>query len=88
MELEIKVMDQFVNEEGSDQERACWRKIRSAMCEANSNAVLGEVTAETKQRDCKDCKWFSGINTMTGLGSEWPCESCRVDRWEDKNSED
>jgi len=54
----------------------------------SSHAVLGEVTAETKQRDCKDCKWFDGINTMTGLGFEWPCVSCRVDRWEDKNSED
>ena len=42
MELEMRVMDQFVNEEGSDQERMCWRKIRSAICEANSNAVLYE----------------------------------------------
>jgi len=31
MELEMRVMDQFVNEEGSDQERMCWRKIRSAL---------------------------------------------------------
>ncbi len=45
MELEMRVMDQFVNEEGSDQERMCWRKIRSAICEANSNTVLGEVEA-------------------------------------------
>lgn len=57
-------------------------------CPIADYAVLGEVTADTKLRDCKDCKWFSGINTMTGLGSSWPCESCRVDRWEDKNSED
>jgi hypothetical protein len=43
MELEMRVMDQFVNEEGSDQERMCWRKIRSAICEANSNTVLADV---------------------------------------------
>jgi len=63
-------------------------KYEKHECPIAFHAVLGEVIADTKQRDCKDCKWFSGINTMTGLGSEWPCGSCRVDRWEDKNSED
>lgn len=56
MELEMRVMDQFVNEEGSDQERLCWRKIKSAMCEANSNAVLGEVLAELMEEIEKENK--------------------------------
>ena len=47
MELEMKVMDQFVNEEGSEQERKCWKKIRSAMCEANSK--LGEGWLDAKK---------------------------------------
>jgi len=50
MELEMRVMDQFVNEEGSDQERMCWRKIRSAMCGADSNAVLDEVIAKIEDQ--------------------------------------
>jgi hypothetical protein len=36
MNFEIKVLDQFVNEEGSDQEKECWNKIKAALCEANA----------------------------------------------------
>ncbi len=45
MNFEIKVLDQFVNEEGSDQEKACWNKIKAAMCETNACAQLCEVRA-------------------------------------------
>lgn len=49
MELDMRVMDQFVNEEGSEQERKCWRKIKSAMCEAN----LADVRAVSHDEICK-----------------------------------
>lgn len=29
---------------------------------------------------CSECKW----QTQIGIGSDWPCEGCRVDRFEPK----
>jgi hypothetical protein len=36
---------------------------------------------------CETCKWSSGKYTMSGLGSTYPCDSCRIDKWESKDKE-
>jgi len=49
MNFEIKVLDQFVNEEGSDQEKACWNKIKAAMCDSERPTVVVRCLAITKE---------------------------------------
>ena len=36
------------------------------------------------EEHCAACRWWVGKHTLTGLGSSWPCESCRCDKWEAK----
>jgi hypothetical protein len=50
--------------------------------------LLADVTADKQQPCDEKCKWHVGINTMTGLGSSWPCDSCRCDKWEPIDAED
>jgi len=39
-------------------------------------------------RPCEECKWYEGyLNGMAGnIGSDYPCDSCRVDRFESKEN--
>jgi len=43
MKFEIKVLDRFVNEEGSQEEKDCWNKIKSAIGENRMNIEKAEI---------------------------------------------
>ena len=78
--LEIIAHHQYArfDTDGHGYHAACYHSIydSSVIPSLNSN------TERLKQNSCETCKWFSGKNTMTGIGSHWPCDSCRTDKWE------
>lgn len=52
MDLDIKIIDQFVSEEGSVEERGSWLRIKAALRNAPKNTALN---SEYKQ--CQSCKY-------------------------------
>jgi hypothetical protein len=52
-------------------------------------ALLADVTA-VKQQSCETCKWNAGqlAGMSCGVGNDYPCTGCRVDRWEPIDAEE
>ena len=46
------------------------------------NNYIKELEQQLAKEPCEKCKWFDGKNTMCGICSGWPCESCRNDNFE------
>ena len=47
--------------------------------------TLPEVTKVSPAKDaepCKKCKWHANRDMATGVGSDYPCNSCRTDKFE------
>lgn len=51
------------------------------------NSIEGNES-QKKQKEikmllyCSKCKWVHGKDTMTGIGSAWPCDSCMTSKFE------
>lgn len=44
--------------------------------------VIKEIEKMNSDISCEKCEYYHGRHTMTGIGSTWPCMSCRVDNFE------
>lgn len=48
------------------------------------------ITNTKNKRLCKDCKWYEGLTIGISIGTcnDYPCNNCRVDKWEEKDEVD
>jgi hypothetical protein len=64
-----------------------WLERKICQCsDSDLNAVLGEVNAASLQ-PCETCKWNDGQISGMNIGccNDYPCDSCRTDKWEPKD---
>ena len=68
------------------------KEIAASLPEAGAKGervypLLSDAPSETL-KPCEDCEWVSGKYSQSGIGSTYPCNGCRDDRWQYREDKD
>ena len=70
LDFELKVMTQFVTEEGSPEEVECWNKLREALLNAPQKTAHNSEHV-TQVKSCQNCLYYSRCMHTGRVCGEW-----------------